>query len=194
MSKTKEYRAWLNMRRYCYEVDHLSYPLYGGRGIQVCEQWLNSFPTFMNDMGRCPGKGRNWYLHRIDPAGNYEPENCKWATGYETVNGRSTAQKIEFEGEALTVAQMARIAGLKRRTLADRLVAGRALEEATSTPLNDHQKKYMINGQRYNLKEASEITGLKMRTIQWRMKSGWPMEMIFSVRPSKGNKLTKLIQ
>jgi hypothetical protein len=52
----------------------------------------------------------------------------------------------------------------------------------------------MINGQRYNLKEASEITGLKMRTIQWRMKSSWPMEMIFPVRSSKGDKLTKVIQ
>jgi hypothetical protein len=76
---------------------------------------------------------------------------------------------------------MARIAGLKRRTLADRLVAGRALEEATSTPLNDHQKKYLIDGQKYNLKEVAEITGLKVRTLQWRMKAGWPMEMVRSL-------------
>src|ERR1039458_10609501 len=73
-SKSREHICWLNMRRRCHDPRHPYFRYYGGRGIQVCERWRNSFTAFLADMGRCP-KGKT--LDRFpDNNGNYEPGNC----------------------------------------------------------------------------------------------------------------------
>lgn len=78
--QSKAYKTWLAMRRRCNDETHPSYENYGGRGIKVCERWMNSFTTFLSDMGMPPiGKT----IDRCNPNGNYEPSNCKWATKVE---------------------------------------------------------------------------------------------------------------
>ena len=77
---SREYRSWQAMKRRCFVSDNDNYRYYGGRGITVCERWKNSFENFMADMGPRP-KRRT--LDRIDSDGNYEPGNCRWATGSE---------------------------------------------------------------------------------------------------------------
>jgi hypothetical protein len=83
MNKTPEWNAWVNMRQRCLNPNHTNYKHYGGRGIKVCERWLD-FDNFLADMGRKPDPELT--LERIDNSKGYEPANCKWATMKEQSN------------------------------------------------------------------------------------------------------------
>lgn len=76
MSKTPIWNIWMLMRKRCTDEGDYAYPEYGGRGITVCDRWMESFDNFYEDMGPRPD---GLSLERKDVNGNYEPDNCKWA-------------------------------------------------------------------------------------------------------------------
>jgi hypothetical protein len=80
-----EYIAWQNMKQRCYNKYRPGYEWYGARGIIVCDRWKNSFQFFLEDMGPKPF---GLTLERNDNDGNYEPNNCKWATQSEQRDNR----------------------------------------------------------------------------------------------------------
>ncbi|MDQ3704483.1 MAG: hypothetical protein M3437_04535 [Chloroflexota bacterium] len=78
---TPEYTAWLSMKARCYIPTAGGYAYYGGRGIKVCDRWRDSFENFLADMGPRPESKHG--LGRLDPNGDYCPENCRWMTRSE---------------------------------------------------------------------------------------------------------------
>lgn len=84
--RASENAIWSAMKQRCSNPNNRDYRLYGGRGISVCDRWLESFDNFMADMGNRPSPAHS--IDRIDNDGNYEPSNCRWAT--KSVQNRNT--------------------------------------------------------------------------------------------------------
>jgi len=90
MRHIPEYQVWANMKDRCYNKNNKLFHRYGGRGIIVCERWIDSFLAFFTDMGLKPFQKAQ--IDRVDNDGNYEPSNCKYATHKENTRHTSTTK------------------------------------------------------------------------------------------------------
>ena len=133
MSYSYEYIAWQGMKARCGNPKNPKFPMYGARGITVCDQWLNSFESFFSSMG--PRPSANHSVDRIDSNGNYEPDNCRWADKkLQAENRPGFVRFIEFNGQKKTITEWAKEIGIARRSLSDRINSGWSVEDALTTP------------------------------------------------------------
>jgi hypothetical protein len=117
------------MKSRCLNPNVVGFDRYGGRGIMVCDRWLNDFSTFLADLGCRPSPTHT--LDRINPDGHYEPENCRWATKREQANNRRD-NKIEIDGRRMSVPEAVRTLGLSVNigTVYSRLRDGWSIQRA----------------------------------------------------------------
>lgn len=94
--KTREYVTWRDMLARCEQPSSRNYKWYGEKGIKVCKRW-HDYRAFLKDMGRKPTPKHT--LDRIDPDGDYCPENCRWATPKEQAMNKKSTTIIEWNGE-----------------------------------------------------------------------------------------------
>lgn len=107
-SKHPLYSTWRGLADRCLAPTNEVYPLYGGRGIKICERWRPPFGfwNFVEDMGDKPSKKHS--LDRIDVNGDYCPENCRWATQSEQMNNTRRNKKYTVRGVTGTFVELAR--------------------------------------------------------------------------------------
>lgn len=133
LSYTPEYRAWQTARLRCIEPTNQAWPSYGGRGIRMCERWLNSASAFVADMGPKPSPKHE--LDRRDNDGHYEPGNCRWVLRTTNDRNRRSNRLVTFNGETHAMAEWCERFGLPQDTATWRLRNGWTPEATFTTPV-----------------------------------------------------------
>lgn len=131
--KSKTYQTWRSMLVRCRNKNCKGYPLYGGRGITVCEQWL-SFECFLQDMGEKPS---GTSIDRIDNDKGYYPGNCRWATPKEQVRNRRVGRRITCDGETKLPCEWSDASGIPSSVIIKRIKCGWAPKIAIYAPLRE---------------------------------------------------------
>ena len=183
MSNTRTYRRWQQMK------DRVRLNIYYiENGITICERWLGppGFANFLADMGECPPDKKSLDRHP-DPAGNYEPGNCRWATDSEQQRGKTTTRFYTHDGKTQSAAAWAEQHGLILNTLLGRLDRGWTFERAITTPQAPRRgrgtpqtKDQLIEykGGEQTLAQWAVEFGLNITTMIERVWKKWPMEKI----------------
>lgn len=129
-SKSRIYYSWGAMVQRCTNPRDPAYENYGGRGIKVCERWMNA-ENFIVDMGDRP-KGAT--IERIDNNGNYEPGNVRWATRTEQMRNTRRNRKFTFQGVTGTLNQLCETFHFDPRLAKSRIDEGWSIEDALTKP------------------------------------------------------------
>ena len=155
----RTYSSWAEMRQRCYNPNNVSYHNYGGRGVEVCEEW-NDYKTFLLDMGVRP---ENMTLDRIDVQQGYYKDNCRWATPKQQLRNTRANRMISHNGLTKCLAEWAEEYGLKPVTLAKRIREGWTMEAALTEKVNatrkgvaHNQKPVTFQGKTQTLKKWAE--------------------------------------
>ena len=129
------YNIWSAIKRRCYKEYDKTYKHYGGRGINMCDDWKNDYDSFRkwsleNGYDYSASRGE-CTIDRIDPNGNYEPSNCRWVNMSVQGSNKRTTKKYIYKGEEHSISEWAKITGIDYYTLYQRLNRyGYSIEEA----------------------------------------------------------------
>lgn len=103
---TKLYSVWSHFKGRCYNLNDHKYSNYGGRGIEVCDEWRNNFQAFY-DWSINNGYKEGLTIDRIDVDGDYEPNNCRWVDQKTQQNNRRNNTRLTYNGKTQTISQWA---------------------------------------------------------------------------------------
>lgn len=183
MRNTSEYQIWINMRRRCRDPNCEVYKDYGGRGIKVCDEWNESFETFYRDVGPRPSKEHS--LDRKNTNGDYEPNNCRWATWEEQANNRRNNRPLIVDGKRYgSVYQLARAFNIPIATLKDRIFKWKlSPEEAVKKMFKRHL--FTHKGETRLITEWARIYGVSYNKLRYRLNSGVPFEYAISMSDNR---------
>lgn len=131
LCKTTEYTSWKEMKRRCYNPRFREYHLYGGRGIVICDRWIEAFTNFLDDMGNKPFPEAT--VERKDVNGPYSPENCVWASPMEQGANMRKNVMLTLNGETMHLRAWARKLGIQHGVLRHRLQLGWPIEKVLTT-------------------------------------------------------------
>lgn len=135
-SSTRLYITWNNMKQRCYNAKNKEYKDYGGRGITVCEEWLdkeNGFISFYN-WSMSHGYQDNLEIDRIDNDKGYSSNNCRWATRKEQLNNYRKNHVITYQGQQYSIKQLSEKLNISERVLRYRIESNWNEEDLSLPP------------------------------------------------------------
>ena len=135
MTGTRVFSIYCNIKRRCYNPNDREYIYYGGKGIALCDEWLNDFSAFY-EWAKHNGYNDSLTIDRIDNSKGYSPENCRWATRKEQNNNTTRCRFFEYNGETLNIAQICEKYNINRGTLDKRLKMGWSISESIEKPVD----------------------------------------------------------
>ena len=133
-SRTKLYKTYQRIKNRCYRKNFPHYNLYGGRGIKMCDEWLNDFVRF-KDWALNNGYEEGLSIDRIDVNGNYEPSNCRWITMFEQASNKRNNIYYTINGMTKTQAEWCRYYNIPKNNVRRRLDIGWDIMKALTTPI-----------------------------------------------------------
>lgn len=128
LKNTKLYKVWKGFKQRCYNSNNPGYKNYGGRGIKVCEEWLNDFQAFY-DWAMENGYKEGLSIDRIDNNGNYEPSNCRWTNRQVQNDNRRNVIHLSYNDETHNIAEWSRILGISKKTIQGRYKRGLSIDK-----------------------------------------------------------------
>lgn len=129
---TLTYRSWEAIKRRCLNENNKDFIRYGGRGITVCDEWINSYEQFHLDMGDRPSEKHS--IDRVDNNLGYSKENCRWATQKEQTKNRCSNRVFTINGETKNLTDWCATYGVNFDLVRSRIDRGMDIEPALSTP------------------------------------------------------------
>lgn len=155
---SKLYYVYNGIKDRCYNSNKKGYKNYGGRGIVMCQEWLNDFMSFYNwaiENGYSEESKRGEYtIDRIDNNGNYEPSNCRWITIREQQKNKRNNRYITFNEETKTLTDWSLSLGFSVDTVRRRLKDGWSIERALTERLH---KECISKFKKENISETTKF-------------------------------------
>lgn len=191
MYNTRFYKIYIGMKQRCYNPNNTWYEKYGGRGITICDRWMDEehgFENFKDDMYDKYLEASNKYgeenisINRIDNDGNYFPENCEWVTMKDQNFNTSRNKYVEYDGETYAAKELLEESGvdLNYKTFMERLDSGWDVTKALTTPAKEQtQHIYTYNGETLPLSEIVKKYAdcrLDYSIVIHRIYDGWDLE------------------
>jgi hypothetical protein len=185
------------MKSRCYNPKVDCYKDYGGRGIIICDEWLNESSSFFiwSDNN---GYEEGLLIDRIDNDGPYSPENCRWVTAKESSLNRRNNRFLALEGKIQTVSEWADESGINKTTITHRLDGGHAVEDVLShsslkrgvsvgysRKLSEETLYLSYRGYRKTVLEWSVFLGIPVSSIYYRLRKGLPIAEVLSLTKFK---------
>ena len=174
--KDKLRKVWTSIKQRCLNPNVSGYDSYGGRGIKIHPDWVDSFESFYTYMGDKPTAAHS--IDRIDNDGNYEPGNVRWATPEEQVRNRKNTLKCTYMGKEQPLAELADIFGIPYPALYKRVVQrGWDIDKAIETPIKTKEERcFEYRGKMRSLADICQLEGKGYRTVHRRICDGIPLK------------------
>lgn len=169
MTDSRLYNIWDSMKQRCTNPKRQDYKNYGGKGIKVCNEWLD-FTNFY-EWAMLSGYESTLTIERIDYTQDYNPNNCKWIPIKDQARNKSQNRLVTIKGETKILAEWAEIAGISPKAFRYRLEANWE-EDDLLLPVGVQHKYYTIEGETKRIGEWSKEYGIQNSTIIKRIEEG----------------------